>query len=153
MAKALKQVAERYPTVPVGAQIAVARAAKDLGVTVKKITGPPTADTPLDHSTGDYNSWTVVEDQKRWCEENGKFPALALVLAIPLHMGRVKWIMEKQGFRILPIPLLSACSRDYTDKESLYRSVRLSGKYPGGILLLYARELCARLLFLKNGWM
>lgn len=153
MAEALKRVVAKYPTIPVLAQLGVSIAAKDLGVSVAKTIGPPEADTPLDHSSGNYNSKTVIEEQKRWLEKRNMFPTLALTLAIPLHMGRVKWIMEKDGFTVLPIPLLSMRSRDYTDKESLYFSIRISGAVPGGILVLYAREILARLLFLKKGWM
>lgn len=153
MARVLKRVAEKYPTIPVLAQLGVSLAAKEIGVSVAKTIGPPEADTPLDHSTGNYNSKTVIEEQKCWLEERNMFPTLALTLAIPLHMGRVKWIMEKEGFTVLPVPLLSLRSRDYCDKESLYFSIRVAGKYPGGILILHLRELAARLLFLKNGWM
>lgn len=151
-ARALKQVSARYPTIPVLAQCLVSRAAQELGVIVAETIGPPSSDTPHDRSTGEYNTWTVVRAQKRWCEEHGKFPALALAIALPLHMGRVQWTMEKEGFTVVPVPLLSLRSRDYADPESLYRSVRVSGKYPGGILVLYLRELAARLLFLWKGW-
>lgn len=153
MAETLKRVTAEYPSIPVLAQLGVALAAKELGVPITKTIGPPEADTPLDRSTGNYNSKTVIEEQKRWLKERGMFPTLALTLTIPLHMGRVKWIMEKEGLTVLPIPLLSVRSSDYTDKESLYFSIRVAGAVPGGILVLYAREIIARLLFLKKGWM
>lgn len=153
LAQALQRVARRYSTIPVLAQLLVSRAAQEIGVTVAKTTGPPSPDTPHNRSTDEYNTRTVVCAQKRWCEEHGKFPALALAISLPLHMGRVQWTMEKEGFTVVPVPLPSVRSRDYTDEESLYFSVRVSGKYPGGIAILYLRELAARLLFLKRGWM
>ncbi len=153
MAWALKRVADRYPTVPILAQLGVALAAKEIGVPVTKTIGPPKTDTPLNRSGADYNSLTVIRDQKRWCQENEQFPALALTLTNPIHMGRVQWIMEREGFEVLPIPLLSSRQKDYMDPESLYLSVRLAGKTWWGMILVYLREVAARLLFLKNGWM
>lgn len=153
LAKALKRVTETYPAIPVFAQLGVAMAARELGIPIAKVIGPPSADTPLNRSTGEYNTWTVINAQKHWCQEHRLFPALALTLAIPLHMGRVTWVMEKEGFTVLPIPLLSVRGRDYTDKKSLYRSIRISGAVPCGILVLYAREILAWLLFLKRGRM
>lgn len=153
MAEALKRVAVRHPNIPVLAQLGVSIAAKELGVLVTKTIGPPELDTPLNRSTGGYNSKTVIAEQKRWCAKHEMLPALALTLAIPLHMGRVQWIMEKEEFTVLPVPLLSLRSSDYTDKESLYLSIRVAGVVPGGILALYVREILARLLFLKKGWM
>ena len=126
LAEALKRVTERYPAIPVLAQLGVAMAARELGVSVTKVIGPPSADTPLDRSTGEYNTRTVIGCQKQWCEEHEKFPALALTLAIPLHIGRVMWVMEKEGFTVLPIPPLSLRGRDYTDTKSLYFSIRVA---------------------------
>lgn len=152
LAQALARMSTRCPTVPILAQLGVAIVAQELGIHITKVIGPPSVETPLSRSTNSYNSKTVVSDQKRWLLEQGMFPALALTVAIPLHMGRVSWIMEKEGFTVLPVPLLSPCSRDYADKRSLYFSIRIAGRIPGGISVLYAREILARLLFLKNGW-
>ncbi|MDO8564789.1 MAG: hypothetical protein Q7R88_02220 [bacterium] len=153
LAEALKRVTQQYPKIPVLAQLGVALAAEQLKIPVTQTIGPPKMDTRLDRSGEDYNSQTVVADQKRWCEENGMFPALAVTLTVPLHMPRVQWVMEKEGFTVLPMPLVSMRQRDYLDVNSLYRSVRLAGKYWWGMPFLYAREMLGRLWFLKNGWM
>ena len=152
LAKTLKWATGEYPKAPVLAQLGVACAAKELGVSVTETIGPPESETPLDRSTGSYNSLTVVQEQRRWCEEHGMFPALALTLTSPFHMPRVKWIMEREGFEVVPIPLSLLRQRDYMDPESLYFSVRMAGRTRLGMILPYLREVIARLLFLKNGW-
>ena len=152
LAEALKHVSDLFPDIPILATIPVVLAAEMKGVKVTVVIHPPHCDTPMDRSTMEYNSKTVVEAQKRWLIERGQFPALALALTTPFHMPRVKWIMEKEGFEVLPIPLPTPRQFDYMDRNSLYFSVRVAARVPGGLLLAYGRELCARLLFFWKGW-
>ncbi len=153
MALTLARTMRMFPSVPVLAQLGVALALEELGYKATQTIGPTASGTPLDHSTLVYNSHKVVTDQREWLEAHGMFPALALTIATPLHMGRVKWIMEKQGFEMLPVPLPTGSQREYMDPQGLYLSVRLAGKFPGGVLVFFLREVLARLLFLWKGWL
>lgn len=153
MAQVLKRAAEMFPSVPIIALDGVSFAAKELGVKVTHTILPPDIKTPVSRSTGNYNSKTVVDEQKKWLVDCGMFPALALTLTVPFHMGRVKWIMEKEGFRVLPVPISLRKQKELMDSDSFYLSVRIAARIPCGMLALFLREICARLLFLKNGWM
>ncbi|MCI0532662.1 hypothetical protein L0Y49_00400 [bacterium] len=67
-------------------------------------------------------------------------------------MPRVKWIMEKEGFFVIPVPLDSLRSKDYLDMDSLYPIFRAPARIPGGTLLIRFYECLCRLLFFWKGW-
>lgn len=154
MARVLKDVQAAYDA-PVLAQRGVALAAERIGVPITLVVESVIkAPRPLDRSTMSYNSQTIVVSQKKWLEKHGMWPVLALTLTTPFHMPRVQWIMEKEGFAyLLPIPLTSTRQWDYMDPDSLYLSVRIASRIPGGMLVSYSREILARLLSLAKGWM
>ena len=153
MAFDLLRFQKRFPDVPVVAQLGVALAAKKVGVRITKTIGPTKEGTALDRSTMSYKSLTVVEEQAAWLKENGQWPAHAVVLTSPDHIGRVLKVMKKQGFKdMLPLPLSSLNQKDYLDGTSLYLSFRVGAKIPFGGYLYRLRELASRFLFLVRGW-
>jgi hypothetical protein len=78
---------------------------------------------------------------------------MGLAIASPDHIGRVLKVMKREGFHdAIPLHLPTTNRKAYLDPHCLYWSMRIGAKLPGGAIIFRLRELAARLLFLKNGW-
>jgi hypothetical protein len=137
---------------PILAQQGVALAARDLGIPVAYTIQPPTDNTPLDRSTMEWNSKTVIDMQIAWLNAHDRWPALLLVLTWPDHMPRVQWLMERAGCaNMLPLPLRSYQAKNYFDRHALYAPMRWAARTFGGTLIFRAYEVLVRLLFKRKG--
>ncbi len=150
MAQIVRGLHAEFPTIPILAQLAVARALPD--VPLAATIGPPPTGAPLDRSTLGYNTYSVCTDQRAWCVKNGYWPVLALAMTTPDHMPRTLRVMRKVGFQwVWPIPLPSYSQIDYLDAKAQYPRMRIGGMWPQP-LGYRVQELLGRLLFIYKGW-